>query len=56
MLLAEQRRLLCDYGRRAAATGLVVGAAGNLSVRAGDLIAVTPGGVPSTAWNPTPAR
>ncbi|MFB9720574.1 class II aldolase/adducin family protein [Planobispora longispora] len=52
MLLAEQRRLLCDYGRRAAATGLVVGAAGNLSVRAGDLIAVTPGGVPLDRLEP----
>ncbi|MEU8385104.1 class II aldolase/adducin family protein [Streptosporangium sp. NPDC048865] len=45
MLLAEQRRLLCEYGHRAAATGLVVGTAGNLSVRAGDLVAVTPSGV-----------
>ncbi|MDP9865802.1 MULTISPECIES: class II aldolase/adducin family protein [Streptosporangium] len=45
MLLAEQRRLLCEYGRRAAETGLVVGTAGNLSARAGDLIAVTPSGV-----------
>ncbi|WP_068926142.1 class II aldolase/adducin family protein [Planobispora rosea] len=52
MLLAEQRRLLCDYGRRAAATGLVVGAAGNLSVRVGDLIAVTPGGVPLDRLEP----
>ncbi|GIH77948.1 fuculose phosphate aldolase [Planobispora longispora] len=51
-MLAEQRRLLCDYGRRAAATGLVVGAAGNLSVRAGDLIAVTPGGVPLDRLEP----
>ncbi|OUC94358.1 class II aldolase/adducin family protein [Streptosporangium minutum] len=45
MLLAEQRRLLCEYGRRAAETGLVVGTAGNLSARAGDLVAVTPSGV-----------
>ncbi|GAA2878465.1 class II aldolase/adducin family protein [Streptosporangium fragile] len=44
-MLAEQRRLLCDYGRRAAALGLVVGTAGNLSVRSGDLVAVTPSGV-----------
>ncbi|GGS78756.1 fuculose phosphate aldolase [Planobispora rosea] len=51
-MLAEQRRLLCDYGRRAAATGLVVGAAGNLSVRVGDLIAVTPGGVPLDRLEP----
>ncbi|MER5418333.1 class II aldolase/adducin family protein [Streptosporangium roseum] len=45
MLLAEQRRLLCEYGRRAAETGLVVGTAGNLSARAGDLVAVTPSGI-----------
>ncbi|MEU8202980.1 class II aldolase/adducin family protein [Streptosporangium sp. NPDC049046] len=45
MLLAEQRRLLCEYGHRAATTGLVVGTAGNLSVRVGDLVAVTPSGV-----------
>ncbi|MBB5136556.1 L-fuculose-phosphate aldolase [Thermocatellispora tengchongensis] len=45
MVMAEQRRLLCEYGRRAAEAGLVVGTAGNLSVRAGDLVAVTPSGV-----------
>lgn len=37
--------MLCDYGHRAAALGLVVGTAGNLSVRSGDLVAVTPSGV-----------
>ncbi|MBG0832495.1 class II aldolase/adducin family protein [Planomonospora sp. ID67723] len=52
MLLAEQRRLLCEYGRRAAETGLVVGTAGNLSIRAGDLVAVTPGGVPLDRLEP----
>ncbi|MEV7008011.1 class II aldolase/adducin family protein [Streptosporangium sp. NPDC051022] len=45
MLLAEQRRLLCEYGRGAVQTGLVIGTSGNLSVRLGDLVAVTPGGV-----------
>ncbi|MEU9830862.1 class II aldolase/adducin family protein [Streptosporangium sp. NPDC048047] len=44
MLLAEQRRLLCEYGRRVVETGLVLGTSGNLSVRAGDLVAVTPAG------------
>ncbi|MEU6740746.1 class II aldolase/adducin family protein [Streptosporangium sandarakinum] len=44
MLLAEQRRLLCEYGRRVVGTGLVLGTSGNLSVRAGDLVAVTPAG------------
>lgn len=45
MLLAEQRRLLCDHGRRVVETGLVLGTSGNLSVRLGDLVAVTPGGL-----------
>jgi L-fuculose-phosphate aldolase len=45
MLLAEERRLLCEYGRRAFETGLVIGSSGNLSVRARDLVAVTPSGI-----------
>ncbi|WP_093263028.1 class II aldolase/adducin family protein [Thermostaphylospora chromogena] len=45
MLMAEQRELLCEYGRRAVDLGLVIGTAGNLSVRAGDLVAITPAGV-----------
>ncbi|MFF4414841.1 class II aldolase/adducin family protein [Streptosporangium sp. NPDC001559] len=45
MLLAEQRRLLCEHGRRIVETGLVLGTSGNLSVRLGDLVAVTPGGL-----------
>ncbi|GAB3905405.1 hypothetical protein GCM10027612_74910 [Microbispora bryophytorum subsp. camponoti] len=43
--LGELRRELCDYGRRAAALGLVIGTSGNLSVREGDLVVVTPSGV-----------
>ncbi|MER7502820.1 class II aldolase/adducin family protein [Nonomuraea pusilla] len=39
------REQLCEYGRRAAALGLVIGTSGNLSVRDGDLVAVTPSGV-----------
>ncbi|MBC6462027.1 class II aldolase/adducin family protein [Actinomadura sp. HBU206391] len=45
MLLRDERRELCAVGRRTAETGLVIGAAGNLSVRVGDLVAVTPSGV-----------
>lgn len=45
MVMAEQRGLLCEYGRRVVAAGLVLGTSGNLSVRAGDLVAVTPAGV-----------
>ncbi|MFC4008100.1 class II aldolase/adducin family protein [Nonomuraea purpurea] len=39
------RAQLCEYGRRAAELGLVIGTSGNLSVRQGDLVAVTPSGV-----------
>ncbi|MFI7129641.1 class II aldolase/adducin family protein [Nonomuraea sp. NPDC050153] len=41
MSLREQ---LCEYGRRAVELGLVIGTSGNLSVREGDLVAVTPSG------------
>jgi len=44
LLLAEERHALAEAGRRLAARGLVIGTGGNLSVRAGDLIAVTPTG------------
>ncbi|GLW12329.1 fuculose phosphate aldolase [Microtetraspora sp. NBRC 13810] len=45
MLMGEERRALCAYGRRAIESGLVIGTSGNLSVRSGDLVAVTPSGV-----------
>ncbi|ASR38333.1 fuculose phosphate aldolase [Prauserella marina] len=45
MLLADARRAVCDYARRMVADGLVVGTSGNVSVRSGDLVAVTPTGV-----------
>jgi L-fuculose-phosphate aldolase len=44
MLLEQERRLIADFGRRMTADRLVVGTSGNLSVRAGDLLAVTPAG------------
>jgi L-fuculose-phosphate aldolase len=46
MLLERERKHLADTGRRLVADGLIVGTAGNLSIRAGDLIAVTPSSVP----------
>lgn len=46
MLLAPEREELALTGRRLIADGLVTGAAGNLSVRSGDLLAVTPTGIP----------
>ena len=45
MLLEREREEIVRACRRLAAAGLVVGTAGNVSVRAGDLVAVTPSGV-----------
>jgi L-fuculose-phosphate aldolase len=45
MRLADERRELCVIGRRMAETGLVSGSSGNISVRSGDLVAVTPSGM-----------
>lgn len=45
MLLADERRELCAIGRRMVDAGLVLGSSGNISVRAGDLVAVSPAGV-----------
>jgi L-fuculose-phosphate aldolase len=44
MLLATERELVAEFGRRMTADRLVVGTSGNLSIRAGDLVAVTPTG------------
>jgi L-fuculose-phosphate aldolase len=44
MLLDAERHALADAGGRLAERGLVIGTSGNLSVRAGDLVAVTPTG------------
>lgn len=43
---------LAGYGRRAVADGLVSGPSGNLSVRAGDEVTVTPRKVPLDALDP----
>lgn len=43
-LLADERAALAAAARRIAAAGLVIGTAGNLSVRSGELIAVSPTG------------
>jgi L-fuculose-phosphate aldolase len=45
MLLQAEREAVVRVCRDLSATGLVVGTAGNVSVRAGDLVAVTPSGV-----------
>jgi L-fuculose-phosphate aldolase len=44
MLLERERGLIAGFGRRMTADRLVVGTSGNLSIRAGDLLAVTPSG------------
>jgi L-fuculose-phosphate aldolase len=44
MLLARERELIAEFGRRMTSDRLVVGTSGNLSVRVGDQLAVTPTG------------
>lgn len=43
MLLGPERRLVVRYAKRLRPDGLVVLTAGNVSVRSGDLVAITPG-------------
>ena len=45
MLLADARRVIVSVTQRLRPDGLVAGTAGNLSIRSGDLVAVTPSGV-----------
>jgi L-fuculose-phosphate aldolase len=45
VILAEERAQVVWACRRMRATGLVVGTAGNVSIRAGDLVAVSPSGL-----------
>jgi L-fuculose-phosphate aldolase len=52
MLLAEVRAEVAAVCRQLTAAGLVVGTAGNVSARAGDLIAVTPSGLDYAALSP----
>lgn len=47
-----ERENLVAFGRRLVADGLVEGMSGNLSVRAGELIAITPSGVPYDELEP----
>ena len=42
MLLGSERELVVRYAKRLRPDGLVVGTAGNISVRSGDLVAITP--------------
>jgi len=52
VLLAEQRAAVVRYAHRMVSDGLVVGTSGNLSVRVGDLLVVTPSGLDYDALTP----
>jgi L-fuculose-phosphate aldolase len=43
-MLEPERQHIADAGRKLAASGLVLGTVGNVSARAGALVAVTPTG------------
>ena len=45
MLLPDERAALVNYCLKMQADDLTVGTSGNLSVRSGDLVAITPSGV-----------
>ncbi|MBK3585451.1 class II aldolase/adducin family protein, partial [Streptomyces sp. MBT57] len=48
-------REVVDTARRSAADGLVVGTSGNVSARVGELVLVTPSGVPYDRLRPDDA-
>jgi len=50
--LAAARAELVSYGTRLLDDGLAVGSAGNLSVRVGDIVAITPSGIPYADLRP----
>lgn len=52
MLLQDERGQLVEYSRRMQADQLTVGTSGNLSVRVGDHVAITPSGAAYDALNP----
>ena len=43
--LQAARTQLVSYSARLLADGLAIGSAGNMSVRAGDIVAITPSGI-----------
>ena len=52
MLMAKERELIVEYGLRMLKDGLTVGTSGNLSVRVGENIAITPSGMDYEALTP----
>ncbi len=52
MLMAKERELIVEHGLRMLKDGLTVGTSGNLSVRVGENIAITPSGMDYEALTP----
>ncbi len=52
MLLADARAQIAHYCSRITSDGLVVGTAGNISIRDGDHVAITPSGLPYELTTP----
>ena len=50
--LRAARARLVSYSARLLADGLAVGSSGNISVRAGDIVAITPSGIPYDEMRP----
>jgi L-fuculose-phosphate aldolase len=50
--LLAARAQLVSYSARLLADGLAIGSAGNISVRVGDLVAITPSGIPYDVMQP----
>lgn len=52
LLLSEERAALIEHARRLGPDGLAVGTSGNLSVRVGEVVAITPSGMDYDALTP----
>jgi L-fuculose-phosphate aldolase len=52
MLLEAERHSVVDTARQLLATGLVIGTAGNVSLRTGDMVLITPSGVDYRSLTP----
>jgi len=52
MLMQKERELVIEYGLRMLKDGLTVGTSGNISIRVGESIAITPSGVEYAALVP----
>jgi L-fuculose-phosphate aldolase len=52
MLLEAERQQVVDSAQQLLATGLVIGTAGNVSLRTGDMVVITPSGVDYNSLTP----